>query len=69
MLLLQDFTKIFIDYSKLINLTKKVEIAFNINYKLVSFVIILKDVTKKEFRKIIDKHNIEESILFNPYEQ
>ena len=68
-LLLQDFTKIFIDYSKLINLTKKVEIAFNINYKLVSFVIILKDVTEKEFRKIIDKHNIEESILFNPYEQ
>ena len=68
-LLLQDFTKIFLDYSELVNLTKKLEIAFKISYKLVSFVIILKDVSKEDFREIIDKHNIKESILFNRYEQ
>ena len=66
---IHDFTKIFLDYSELVSLTKRIEIAFNITYKLISFVIILKDVTKDYFREIIDKHSIEESILFNPYEQ
>jgi len=67
-LLIDDFTKIFLDYSQVTELTRKLEIAYNIPYKLVSFVVILQDIIKEEFVKIIENHNIEETILFNPYE-
>jgi hypothetical protein len=67
-LLIDDFTKIFLDFSQVIELTGKLEIAYKTPYQLVSFVVILKDIMKEDFLKILENNNIEETILFNPYE-
>jgi hypothetical protein len=67
-LLLNDFTKIFLDFSQVTELTGKLEIAYKIPYELVSFVVILKDILKEDFVKIVESHNIKETILYNPYE-
>ncbi|WP_372793582.1 hypothetical protein [Lutibacter sp.] len=67
-LVLNDFTKIFLDFSQILELTRKFEIAYKIPYQLISFVVILKDIKKEDFKKILKQHNIEETILYNPYE-
>jgi hypothetical protein len=67
-LLIDDFTKNFLDFSQITELTRKLEIAYKIPYKLVSFVVILKDILKEDFVSIIEDHKIKDSILFNPYE-
>ena len=67
-LLLNDFTKIFLDFTQVTELTRKLEIAYKITYQLVSFVIILKDIMKEDFVKIVENHHIEETILYNPYD-
>lgn len=67
-LLLNDFTKIFLDFSQVTELTGKLEIAYKIPYELVSFVVILKDILKEDFVKIVESHNLKEPILYNPYE-
>ncbi|MDO9594467.1 MAG: hypothetical protein Q7J19_05705 [Lutibacter sp.] len=67
-LLLNDFTKIFLDFYQVTKLTEKLEIAYKIPYQLVSFVVILKDILKEDFEKIVESHNIKETILYNPYE-
>lgn len=67
-LLIDDFTKIFLDFAQITELTRKLEIAYNMPYKLVSFVVILKDILKEDFVRIIENHKIEDRILFNPYE-
>ena len=68
LLLINDFTKIFLDYSGVTELTRKLEIAYKIPYQLNSFVVILKDIVKRDFEKILEQHNIKETILYNPYE-
>ncbi|MDP3358581.1 MAG: hypothetical protein Q8S41_04455 [Lutibacter sp.] len=67
-LLLNDFTKIFLDFYQVTKLTEKLEIAYKIPYQLVSFVVILKDILKEDFVKIVESHNLKEPILYNPYE-
>jgi hypothetical protein len=67
-LLLNDFTKIFLDFYQVTRLTEKLEIAYKIPYQLVSFVVILKDILKEDFVEIVESHNIKETILYNPYE-
>ncbi len=67
-LLLNDFTKIFLDFYQVTRLTEKLEIAYKIPYQLVAFVVILKDILKEDFGKIVESHNIKEPILYNPYE-
>jgi len=67
-LLLNDFTKIFLNFSQVSELINKLEIAYKITYELSSFVIILKDIKKEDCKDIISKHKIEESIIYNPYE-
>jgi hypothetical protein len=66
--LLNDFTKIFLDFYQVTRLTEKLEIAYKIPYQLVSFVVILKDILKEDFVEIVESHNIKETILYNPYE-
>ena len=68
LLLINDFTKIFLDYSGVTALTGKLEIAYKIPYQLNSFVVILKDIVKRDFESILEQHNINETILYNPYE-
>jgi hypothetical protein len=67
-LLLNDFTKIFLDFSQVTELMGKLEISYKIPYQLVSFVVILKDILKEDFVKIVESHNLKEPILYNPYE-
>ena len=67
-LLIDDFTKIFLTYSQIIELQRKLEIAYKIPYKLNAFVVILKDIIKEDFMKLLEQHTIKETILFNPYE-
>lgn len=67
-LLIDDFTKIFLDLSQVTELTRKLEIAYNIQYQLVSFIVILKDIIKNDFVRMLENHNIEDTILYNPYE-
>ncbi len=67
-LLLNDFTKIFLDFTQVTELTRKLEISYKITYQLVSFVVILKDMMKEDFVKIVENHHIKETILYNPYE-
>ena len=67
-LLIDDFTKIFLDFSQVTELTTKLEISYKIAYQLVSFVVILKDIIKEDFKRILENHNIDETILYNPYE-
>ena len=67
-LLIDDFTKIFLTYSQITELQRKLEIAYKIPYKLNAFVIILKDIIKEDFMKLLEQHTIKETILFNPYE-
>ena len=67
-LIINDFSKIFLEYSQVSELSKRLEIAYNITYKLVSFVVILKDILEEDFVNVLKKHKIEETVLFNPYE-
>lgn len=67
-LLLNDFTKIFLNFSEISELIKRLEVAYIITYQLTSFVIILKDIRKEDFKNMSNKLNIKESILYNPYE-
>jgi len=67
-LLIDDFTKIFLTYSQIVELKSKLEIVYKIQYKLNSFVVILKDIIKEDFMKLLEQHTIKETILFNPYE-
>jgi len=68
LLLVNDFTKIFLHFSQVVELSKRIEIRYKTPYQLVSFVVILKDIAKGEFEKILKQNNLEESILYNPYE-
>lgn len=67
-LLIDDLTKIFLTYSQIVELKSKLEIVYKIQYKLNSFVVILKDIIKEDFMKLLEQHTIKETILFNPYE-
>jgi len=67
-LLIDDFTKIFLTYSQIVELQRKLEITYKIPYKLNVFVVILKDIIKEDFMKLLEQHTIKETILFNPYE-
>ena len=65
---LDDFTKIFLDYNRISDLSKRMEVVYETKYELASFVLIFKDVLKKDFESLIDKNSIKEPVLFNPYE-
>lgn len=67
-LILDDFTKVFLDLNKVSDLCKSMEIVYETRYELASFVLIFKDVKKKDFENLIQKNKIKEPILFNPYE-
>lgn len=67
-LILDDFTKVFLDLNKVSDLSKSMEIVYETRYELASFVLIFKDVKKKDFENLIQKNKIKEPILFNPYE-
>lgn len=68
MLKLDDFTKIFLDFNRISDLAKKIEIVYETKYELASFVLIFKDVLKEDFESLIEKNNIKEPVLYNPYE-
>lgn len=63
-----DFTKIFLDYNRISDLSKKHQLVYSTKYKLASFVIIFKDVLKKDFERLVNQNNIKEPVLYNPYE-
>lgn len=65
---IDDFTKIFLDYNRILDLSEKHQVVFSTKYELASFVIILKDVLKKDFERLMNQHNLKEPVLFNPYE-
>jgi flagellar biosynthesis/type III secretory pathway chaperone len=65
---IDDFTKIFLDYNRISDLSNRLEIVYETKYKLASFVLIFKDVQRKEFESLVKKNNIKEPILYNPYE-
>jgi hypothetical protein len=67
-ILIDDFTKVFLDFSVLKELKEKFDIVYKVSFKLLAFVVILKDIAKEEFRGILKKYNIENTIIFNPYE-
>lgn len=67
-LVVNDFTKIFLEYSQIVSLCSKLQIAYKIGYTLVSFVIILKNVQRHEFQQLIEKYKIEDKVIINPYE-
>lgn len=65
---LDDFTKIFLDYNRISDLSKRMKVIYETKYTLASFVLIFKDVLRKDFEVLIEKNNIKEPVLFNPYE-
>ena len=65
---LDDFTKIFLDFNRISDLSKQMKIVYETKYTLASFVLIFKDVPKNDFESLIEKNNIKEPVLFNPYE-
>ena len=66
-LLIDDFTKIFLTFSQITELQRRLEIVYKLQYQLNSFVVILKDIIKSDFEKLLEQHNIQENILYNPY--
>ncbi len=67
-LLVDDFTKIFLDFNRISDLSKKIEVVYKTKYTLVSFVLIFKDVLKEDFESFVEKSNLKEPVLYNPYE-
>jgi hypothetical protein len=67
-LVVNDFSKIFLDYAQIAALCSNYQIAYKIGYTLLSVVIILKNVQQQEFHDLIDAYNIQENLIINPYE-
>jgi hypothetical protein len=67
-LVVNDFSKVFLDYAQIANLSSRFQIAYKIGYTLLSVVIILKNVQRQEFQNLIDKYSIQENLIINPYE-
>ena len=67
-LLVNDFTKLFLDFAQITKLSSKFQIAYKTGYRLLSVVIILKNVQRQEFKDLINKYNITENLMINPYE-
>ena len=65
---IDDFTKIFLDYNRILDLSKKHQVVYSTKYELASFVVIFKDVLKKDFERLVSQSNLKEPVLYNPYE-
>lgn len=65
--LVHDFSRIFLTTAQLEKLLTTVQLAFEVKYSLLAFVVILKNISKAEFNQFIEKNSIQETILLNPY--
>ena len=67
-LILEDFTKVFLKFPELNKLFNKTDIFFKDVLTLNFFVINLKDISRDAFITLLKKNNINEKILYNPYQ-
>ena len=65
--LVNDFTKIFLNWNELTEFLKKKKIFYKERFKLNCIVVNLYDIEQSEFNQILKKNNIKENIIFNPY--
>ncbi len=66
-LVIEDFTKIFLDYTELKKLIGGYRIFFLSIMLLQAFVVNLYDIDERDFKKEIEKSGITDNIIFNPY--
>lgn len=64
-LLIEDFTKVFLNLSQWNNLVKRYNVCFNKYYNLRGFVLNLYDLSEKEFEK--NFVNEKKFFIYNPY--
>lgn len=67
-LLVNDFTKIFLELPQIERLCSKLQIAYKIKYSLTAFVIILKNIQRNDFQQLLGKYKMEDKFIMNPYE-
>lgn len=68
-IVIDDFTKLFIDTQKILRLKEKVGLFVKNQFRIFRFVVVLKDLSKKAFLQELQLSEIESLILFNPYEE
>lgn len=66
-LVLEDFTKIFLGYSDLKQLTEKVSLYFRKTFELESLVLNLVNIEREDFEKELEKFSVQVPLLYNPY--
>lgn len=67
-LIINDFTKIFLNYRDIKKLSQQLNIFYNYNYKFYFFLLNIYDIEKNEIKKLLGKNKIKEDIIFNPYQ-
>ena len=67
-IIVKDFTKIFLNYNQLLEAEKKYTIYLENVLRLEAFVINLFNISKNEFTGIMQKTDIIQSCIFNPFE-
>jgi hypothetical protein len=67
LLILDDFTKVFLSYREFQSLLGRCEVRFRHTYEMFGLVVILRDLTQHQFLAALRDHALAEQILFNPY--
>lgn len=67
-LLVNDFTKIFLELPQIESLCSKLQIAYTIKYSPIAFVIVLKNIHRREFQQLLGRYKMEDKFIMNPYE-
>lgn len=68
-IVIDDFTKVFLNWREMNLLLKKYEIYCRNRFDLAFIVVNLFDVSRETFMKTLDDDNLAKQIVFNPYEQ
>ena len=67
-ILVNDFTKIFLDWNELAAFRSKRKIYYKKRYELLFFTVNLIDIGRVEFEEALKANNVAENIIYNPYQ-
>ncbi|MCF7790627.1 MAG: hypothetical protein K9L78_03035 [Victivallales bacterium] len=67
-ILINDFTKIFLNWNELSDLLKRTTVYYKEKFHLNFISVNLFDITREDFNQALTKNCINEKVVFNPYE-
>ncbi|MBN1968577.1 MAG: hypothetical protein JXR48_00890 [Candidatus Delongbacteria bacterium] len=65
---INDFTKVFVDFVSLRKLSENCKLFIKNKMKPLSFVFNLQDITQAEIKDLLEKYNLNIPYMFNPYQ-